>query len=52
LLSSARYGAWIQLQQLGQSPIASAAQFQGFQAGIQTALALAQQTGEQHQGCL
>ena len=49
LLSSARHGAWIQLEQLGQSLIAPAAQLQRFQTGIQTALALVQQAREQDQ---
>jgi hypothetical protein len=52
LLASAGHGAGIELQQLGQSLVAPAAQFQRFQPGIQTALALVQQAGEQHQGCL
>src|ERR1039457_3569018 len=46
---STGHGVRIQLQQRGQSLIAPAAQLQRLQAGIQTALALVQQPGEQDQ---
>ena len=40
----------IQLEQLGQFLVTAATELEGFQARIQTALLLVQQTGEQDQG--
>ena len=51
-MSSTGHGVWIQVEEVGQLTIATPAQFERLQSGIQTALLLVQQTVEQQDGGL